>query len=119
MRPVSPSAMQQLRKAQAYTFSQPVTAYLTDACITACCCVGVTHRHIKADPIWGRFTDGRLIRTSDILHVEQEGEFWVLHTFTGSFYVIASFHPDGGYQSLVEYQRLLPHGLHPTPRRLQ
>lgn len=51
----------------------------------------------------GRFADGRLIRTSDILRIELEGEFWVLHTYTGSFYVIASFHP-GGYQSLVDYQ---------------
>ena len=31
MRPVSPEDMQQLRKAQAYPFSKPVTAYLTDA----------------------------------------------------------------------------------------
>lgn len=67
MRPISPENMQKLRKAQAYPFSQPVTAYLTDARIAACCCLGVTHRHVRADPLGGRFTDGRLIRTSDIL----------------------------------------------------
>lgn len=51
MRPVSPEDMQQLRKAQAYPFSKPVTAYLTDALIAACCCLGVTHRHVRADPL--------------------------------------------------------------------
>lgn len=112
MRPVSPEDMQQLRKAQAYPFSKPVTAYLTDALIAACCCLGVTHRHVRADPL-----GGRLIRTSDILRIELEGEFWVLHTYTGSFYVIASFHPDG-YQSLVDYQAFLPQGFYPTPDRL-
>lgn len=65
----------------------------------------------------GRFADGRLIRTSDILRIELEGEFWVLHTYTGSFYVIASFHP-GGYQSLVDYQNFLPQGFYPAPDRL-
>ena len=117
MRPISPENMQKLRKALAYPFSKPVTAYLTDAHIAACCCLGVTHRHVRADPLGGRFTDGRLIRTSDILRIELEGEFWVLHTYTGSFYVIASFRP-GGYQSLVEYQKFLPQGFYPTPNRL-
>ncbi len=118
MRSVSPSAIQRLDEAQTCRFSQPVTAYLTEARIAACCCLGVTHRHIRADPIWGRFTDGHLIRTSDILRVAQEGGFWVLHTYSGSFYVIASFHADGGYQSLLEYQKFLPQGFHPTPDRL-
>lgn len=63
MRPVTPEDMQKLRKAQAYPSSKPVTAYLTDAHIAACCCLGVTHRHVRADPLGGRFADGRLIRT--------------------------------------------------------
>ena len=62
MRSISPENMQKLRKAQASPFSQPVMAYLTDAHIAACCCLGVTHRHVRADPLGGRFTDGRLIR---------------------------------------------------------
>lgn len=117
MHRVPASDEQLLREALAYTFSRPVTAYLTQAHIAACCCLGVTHRHIKADPPWGRFTDGRLIRTSDVLLVELEGEFWVLHTFTGSFYVIASFRADDGYQSLREHQVILASGFHPTPDR--
>ena len=118
MRPLPAPDEQLLNEAHAYPFSRPVTAYLTDARIAVCCCLGVTHRHVRADPIYGRFTDGRLIRTSDIQRVIQEGGFWVLHTQTGSFYVIASFHADGGYQSLMEYQTLLTSGFHPTPDRL-
>lgn len=117
MRPVPATDEQLLNEALAYTFSQPVTAYLTDARI-AVCCLGVTHRHIRADPISGRFTDGRLIRTSDILRVGQEGRFWVLHTYTGSFYVIASFRADDGYRSLMEYRVFLTSGYHPAPDRL-
>lgn len=117
MRSVSPENMQKLLKAHAYPFSKPLTAYLTDAHIAVCCCLGVTHRHVRADPLGGRFADGRLIRTSDILRIELEGEFWVIHTYTGSFYVIASFQP-GGYQSLVDYQKFLPQGFYPTPDQL-
>lgn len=91
---------------------------LTEARIIACCFIGVTHRHIRADPVSGRFTDGRLIRTSDILRVAEEGGFWVLHTYTGSFYVIASFRADDGYRSLMEYRIFLTSGYHPTSDRL-
>lgn len=118
MRTVPATDEQLLNAALAYAFSQPVTAYLTEASIVACCCVGVTHRHIRADPIWERFTDGHLIRTSDILRVEQEGEFWVLHTYSGSFYVIASLRASDGYQSLMEYRIFLTSGYNPTPDRL-
>ncbi len=117
MIPMYHEYMQKLRKDHAYPFIQQVSDYLYDARIAACCCLGVTHRHVRADPLGGRFTDGRLIRTSDILRIGLEGEFWVLHTYTGSFYVIASFHP-GGYQSLVDYQTFLPQGFYPTPDRL-
>lgn len=41
----------------------------------------------------------------------------MLHTYTGSFYVIAAFQP-GGYKSLVDYQKLLPQGFYPAPDRL-
>jgi hypothetical protein len=107
-----------LNEAMNCTFSRPVTAYLTEARIIACCCIGMTHRHIRADPVSGRFTDGRLIRTSDILRVAQEGGYWVLHTYSGSFYVIASFRADDGYRSLMEYRAFLTSGYHPTPDRL-
>lgn len=118
MRPVHIQDEQLLKDAMNFTFSKPVTAYLTEARMTACCCIGVTHRHIRADLVSGRFTDGRLIRTSDILRVRKEGGFWVLHTYSGSFYVIASFHIDDGYRSLIDYRILLTSGYQPTSDRL-
>jgi hypothetical protein len=118
MRPTPATDAQLLSESLAFTFSKPVTAYLTEARIADCCCLGVTHRHIRADPVSGLFTDGRLIRTSIILRVGQEGGFWVFHTYTGSFYVIASYRADGGYQSLMEYRVFLTSGYHPAPDRL-
>ena len=118
MRSVPVHDKQLLNEAMNCTFSQSVTAYLTEARIIACCCIGVTHRHIRADPVSGQFTDERLIRTSAILRVGQEGGFWVFHTYTGSFYVIASYRADGGYQSLMEYRVFLTSGYHPASDRL-
>jgi hypothetical protein len=118
MRSVPVHDEQLLNEAMSCTFSQPVTAYLTEARIIACCSIGVTHRYIRADSVSGRFTDGRLIRTSDILRVEQEGGLWVLHKYTGSFYVIASFRADDGYRSLMAYRVFLTSGYHPIPDRL-
>lgn len=118
MRRVSLYATMQLQKAFDLWFSEPVTAYLTSACIAAGCCVGVTHRHAKADPDSGRFGDGHLIRTSDIVRIDREHSFWVLRTFSGSFYVVASLHPQGGYESLLAFKKILPQCVHPRPARL-
>jgi hypothetical protein len=118
MRRASPYAAKKLKKAFSFQFSEPVTGYLTSACITACCCVGFTHRHVKADPDSGRFGDGRLIRTSDIIRIEREGAFWILRTLSGSFYVVVSFHSSGEYQSLLAFQKILPRCVHQLPARL-
>lgn len=101
-----------------YPFGELVTAYLTDAVIVSCCGFGVMHRHAKAEPS-GRFQDGHRLRTSDILHAEQHGPYWVLRTLSGSFYVIVSFHEQGGFQSLHEFLKLRELGVHLTPWRLQ
>ena len=84
MRSVPEHGEQLLNEAMNCTFSRPVTAYLTEARIIACCFIGVTHRHIRADPVSGRFTDGRLIRTSDILRVAEEGSGCSTHTLAVS-----------------------------------
>ncbi|WP_152993546.1 hypothetical protein [Pseudomonas aeruginosa] len=68
-------------------FSRPVTGYLTDAYIRGSSGYGITYRHVRAD----RFSDGAYIHTSAIVQAEREGPFWVLHTLSGSFYVILSF----------------------------
>jgi len=77
----------QLQRAFDLCFSEPVTAYLTSACIAAGCCLGVTHRHAKADPDSGRFGDGHLIRTSDIVRIDSE------HSYLRQAYRVASVMP--------------------------
>jgi hypothetical protein len=111
-------ASARLKDAIAYRFNESVTAYLTEAVLMAGCCVGVIHRQRKAD-CFGRFADGHRIRTSDVKHAEQRGPFWGLHTESGSFYVVASFDPEGGEQSLQEFLQLLHAGIHPTAQYVQ
>lgn len=85
-------------------FSRPVTGYLTDAYIRGSSGYGITHKHVRAD----RFRDGAYIHTSAIIDIQREGPFWVLHTLSGSFYVILSFNILRGAQSLDDYlHRLL------------
>jgi len=95
-------------------FSRPVTGFLTDAYVRGSSCFGITYRHVKSD----RFSDGDFIHTSAITDIQREGPFWVLHTLTGSFYVILSFNILRGAQSLDDYlQRLLTMS-HPEPWQL-
>lgn len=114
----SESGADRLAEAFNYPFGESVTAYLADAVIVSCCGFGVMHRHVKAEPS-GRFQDGHRVRTSDILHAEQHGSFWALRTLSGSFYVIVSFHEQGGWQSLQAFLKLREQGVHLTPRRVQ
>lgn len=115
---LSAYAERRLSKAFDYQFCEPVTAYLTNARIVSCCAIGVMHRHIKADSS-GRFQDGHRVRTSDIRQAEKHGAFWVLRTLSGSFYVIVSFDPHGGRQSLQTFLKLREQGVHLTPQRMQ
>lgn len=112
-----PEVAARLSRAMEASFSRPVTAYLTDAYLVAGCCIGVVHRHARAD-IWGRFQDGHRVRTSDVLEAHQHDEFWVLHTFTGSLYVVVTFREEGR-QSLDVLLELRRKGMHTTPRGLQ
>lgn len=114
----SDSDADRLAEAFNYPFSELVTAYITNAVIVSCCGFGVMHRHVKAEPS-GRFQDGHRLRTSDILNAERHGPYWVLRTLSGSFYVIVSFHPHGGRQSLHEFLKLRDQSVHLTPHRLQ
>nr|WP_260679021.1 hypothetical protein [Pseudomonas mendocina] len=115
---LSAYAVHRLSQAFDYQFCEPVTAYLTNTTIVSCCGVGVMHRHIKANPS-GRFQDGHRVRTSDIRQAEKHGAFWVLRTLSGSFYVIVSFDPHGGRQSLQTFLKLREQGVHLTPQRMQ
>lgn len=93
-----------IMKAKSQGFTKPVTAYLTGVIIKARAAVGVVFGHLRKDSL-GRFEDGHIIRTSDVLDVAKEGRFWVITT-ENSRYVIATFSSDGGRQSLRDFRRL-------------
>jgi len=106
-----------IAKAQAQGFDKPTTAYLCGAFIKARAGIGVVFGHNRKDQ-YGRFGDGHLIRTSDVIRVEREGRFWVLTT-VNSRYVVATFQRDTGRASLREFLRLSQGQHHFTPRVLQ
>lgn len=86
-------------------FEEEVTAVLVNVHINASSAVGVVFGHTKQGP-HGRYADGHLIRTSDILAVGKEGRFWVITTIN-SRYVVATFQRDVGRRSFNEFQRLV------------
>lgn len=105
-----------LKLAFNHPFDEPVTAFLTRVQIIAASCVGVTYRHVRADSR-GQFRDGHRIRTSDIRSVFQVRPFWCVRTFSGSLYVLVTFHEEGGEGSLDEFLKLHGAGIHPVPHR--
>lgn len=106
-----------IAQAQAQGFDKPITAYLCGAFIKARTGIGVVFGHNRKDQ-YGRFGDGHLIRTSDVLSATKEGRFWVLTT-VNSRYVIATFRPSGGRESLRCFQRITSGQHHLTPYILQ
>lgn len=110
-------AAKRLAQAKRMSFGRPVTAYLTDARIVACAGFGVVHSHVKAEPT-GRFGDGHRVRTSDVRRTARMGPFWVLHTASGSLYVIVTFDKSGGRRSLDVYCSFGRAALLPTPNQL-
>jgi len=106
-----------IKKAQAQGFDRPVTAYLCGASIKARAGIGVVFGHNRKDQ-YGRFGDGHLIRTSDVIKGAREGRFWVMPT-ENSRYVLATFQRGNGRASLREFLRLSRGMHHFTPRGLQ
>ncbi|MCQ9391431.1 hypothetical protein NRB14_07465 [Pseudomonas viridiflava] len=106
-----------IAKAVSHDYEGLITAYLVNVHIHACSAVGVVFGHLLAiaDP---RFSDGRLLRTSDIQSVKKVGRFWVITT-VNSTYVIATFRRNVGRLSLREFLRIAGNRYIPTPRRLQ
>lgn len=94
--------------------SKSVTGYLTDAYIRGSSGFGITYRHARSE----RFSDGDFIHTSAIIDIQREGPFWVLHTLSGSFYVILSFNIMRGAQSPDEYLQRLLTASHPETWQL-
>lgn len=90
-------------RAVGHGYEEPVTAYLVNVHIHSCSAVGVVFGHTHPGP-HGRYSNGHLIRTSDIQSVEKEGRFWVVTT-EDSRYVIVTFRRDCGRRSLREFRR--------------
>lgn len=90
-----------LIKAQNANFSWRVTGYLTNAHIFARSGVGRVFSHCSSRKV---FKEGKTIRTSDVIHLHCEAGFWVLHTTSGSFYVIATFERKIGWYSLMQFK---------------
>jgi len=109
--------LKRIIKAQEQGFDAPVTAYLCGVSIRARAGIGVVFGHNRKDQ-YGRFGDGHLIRTSDVLKVEREGRFWVMTT-ENSRYVLATFQRGNGRASLRNYLRVSKGQYHFTPRVLQ
>ena len=108
--------LKRIIKAQEQGFDIPVTAYLCGVSIRARAGIGVVFGNKRKDQ-YGRFGDGHLIRTSDVLKVEREGRFWVMTT-VNSRYVLATFQRENGRTSLRDYLRL-SQAIHQTPPILQ
>lgn len=94
-----------IARASDQEYEEDITAYLTSVQIHGSSAVGVVFGHTKKEPS-GRFADGHLIRTSDILLARKEGKFWVITTMN-SKYVVATFRRDGGRRSLRDFCRLV------------
>lgn len=109
--------LKRIISAQEQGFDMPVTAYLCGVSIRARSGIGVVFGHKRKDQ-YGRFGDGHLIRTSDVLKIEREGRFWVMTT-VNSRYVLTTFQKGNGRASLREYLRLSTGLHHLTPRVLQ
>ena len=109
--------LKRIIKAQEQGFDVPVTAYLCGVSIRARAGIGVVFGHKRKDQ-YGRFGDGHLIKTSDVLKVEREGRFWVMTT-ENSRYVLATFQRGNGRSSLRDYLRVSKGQHLLSPRVLQ
>jgi len=109
--------LKRIIRAQEQGFDIPVTAYLCGVSIRARAGIGVVFGHKRKDQ-YGRFGDGHLIRTSDVLKVEREGRFWVMTT-VNSRYVLATFQRSNGRKSLREFLQISKGQYYLSPRVLQ
>ncbi|GLH32731.1 MULTISPECIES: hypothetical protein [Pseudomonas] len=90
-----------IARAVGQKYEDDVTAFLVNVQIHKTTAVGIVFGHVRQGP-HGRFADGHLIQTSDILGVKKEGKFWVITTIH-SRYVVATFRRDGGRRSLRDF----------------
>lgn len=95
--------LKRIAQADAQSFKEPITAYLSDVFISSFSAIGVVFGHKWRDEL-GRFADGHFVRTSEICFAKIEGKFWVLTTLN-SRYVVATFKRGIGRTSLKVFLR--------------
>lgn len=95
--------LKRIVQADAQSFDEPITAYLSDVFVSSCTAIGVVFGHKKREEL-GRFADGHFVRTSEICFARKEGRFWVLTTMN-SRYVVASFKRGYGRATLKTFLR--------------
>ena len=115
-RSISPYAKQQLAQALKVTYPVPVTAFLVNVYVIANAAVGIVYRDVRSDAT-GRFNDGHLIRTSDIVELSQIDGRWLIKT-VNSLYVVATFKRHVGRPSLMTLQRLMKTRIFLASRKL-
>lgn len=94
-----------IARAVGQRYEDEITAFLVNVHIHRLSDVGVVFGHVRQGT-HGRFADGHLIQTSDIVAIKKEGKFWVITTMN-SVYVVATFRRDGGRRSLRDFCRLV------------
>ncbi|EPL16079.1 hypothetical protein [Pseudomonas sp. CF161] len=95
--------LKRIVQADAQSFEERITAYLSDVFISSSSAIGVVFGHRQRDEL-GRFADGHFVRTSEICSARKEGKFWVITTMN-SRYVLASFKRGVGRASLKTFLR--------------
>ncbi|WP_454910744.1 hypothetical protein [Stutzerimonas chloritidismutans] len=115
-RSISPYAKRQLAHALKSNYPVSVTGFLVDAFVIANAAVGISYQHARREST-GRFADGHLIRTSDIVELRHSDGRWFIKT-RNSLYVVVTFKRHVGLPSLMALQRLMKSGIVFTSRQL-
>jgi len=115
-RSISSYAERQLTHALKANYPIPVTGFLVDAFVIANAAVGISYQHARREST-GRFADGHLIRTSDIVELRHSDGRWLIKT-RNSLYVVVTFKRHVGLPSLMALQRLMKSSIVMTSRQL-
>ncbi|MBI6942909.1 hypothetical protein JET76_16285 [Pseudomonas putida] len=115
-RSISSYAERQLAHALKASYPIPVTGFLVDAFVIANAAVGISYQHARREST-GRFADGHLIRTSDIVELRRSDGRWFIKT-RNSLYVVVTFKRHVGLPSLMALQRLMKSRIVFTSRQL-
>jgi len=115
-RSISSYAERQLAHALKANYPIPVTGFLVDVFVIANAAIGISYQHARREST-GRFADGHLIRTSDILELRHSDGRWFIKT-RNSLYVVVTFKRHVGLPSLMALQRLMKSGIVFTSRQL-